>query len=169
MIMADSPWKEVCEKKLPLVFELLYPRVHGDLDWTQDDEALDQELRKFAPASKAGGRIADRLLKVIVKGSDDPRYFHLEVQGKKERGFRRRIHICNLRAEERFAAHIVSMVILTDENPQWRPGLYVSGQFPVPSEPSGEHEPHRSIPGAKRTQRRARAHWNTATTAALSG
>ncbi len=97
MIMADSPWKEVCEKKLPLVFELLYPRVHGDLDWTQDDDALDQELRKFSPASKSGGRIADRLLKVIVKGSDDPRYFHLEVQGKKERGFRRRIHICNLR------------------------------------------------------------------------
>ncbi len=112
MIMADSPWKEVCEKKLPLVFELLYPRVHGDLDWSRHDEPLDQELRKFAPASKSKARVADRLIKAFATDGGDPRYFHLEVQGKKERGFRRRIHICNLRAEERFDAHIVSMVIM---------------------------------------------------------
>src|SRR5947209_3693370 len=118
MIIADHPWKEACEKKLPLVFALLYPRVHGELDWSEDHEALDQELRKFAPASKAGGRIADRLIKAFARDSGDPRYFHLEVQGKKERGFRRRIHVCNLRVEERYNAHIVSMVILTDENPK---------------------------------------------------
>jgi hypothetical protein len=98
MITADSPWKEVCEKKLPLVFDQLYPRVHGELDWSIDYEALDQELRKFAPASKAGGRMADRLIKAFATGSGDPRYFHLEVQGKKERGFRRSILHGNLRA-----------------------------------------------------------------------
>ncbi len=119
----------------------LYPRVHAELDWSIDYEALDQELRKFAPTSKAGGRIADRLIKAFARGSGDPRYFHLEVQGKKERGFRRRIHVCNLRAEERFDAHVVSMVILTDENPQWRPCRYVSGQFPSQREPDGEQQP----------------------------
>jgi hypothetical protein len=151
MITADSPWKEVCEKKLPLVFALLYSRVHQELDWSHDYEALDQELRKFAPASRAGGRIADRLIKAFVKGSGDPRYFHLEVQGKKERGFRRRIHVCNLRAEERFDAHVVSMVILTDKNPNWRPSCYVAGQFPVPGEPDGQ--PAAEPDGKKRRQR----------------
>jgi hypothetical protein len=32
MLIADSPWKEACEKKLPLVFWLLYSRVHEALD-----------------------------------------------------------------------------------------------------------------------------------------
>ena len=140
MIRADNPWKDVCEKKLPLVFSLLYSRVYDALDWTQDYEALDQELRKFSPASKAGGRIADRLIKAFSRDSGDPRYFHLEVQGKKERGFRRRIHLCNLRGEERFNAHLVSLVLLTDKNPHWRPCRYVSGQFPLPSEPIDEQQ-----------------------------
>ena len=153
MITADSPWKEVCEKKLPLVFNLLYPRVHRELDWSHDYDALDQELRKFTPASKSGGRIADRLIKASAIGSGDPRYFHLEVQGKKERGFRRRIHISNLRAEERFNAHVVSMVVLTDENPRWRPCRYVSGQFPVETEPGQKQE---SLPA---NQQRRRQHY----------
>jgi hypothetical protein len=151
MISADSPWKEVCERKLALVFDLLYPRVHRELDWTQDYEALDQELRKFAPASKAGGRIADRLIKALARGSGDPRYFHLEVQGKKERGFRRRIHLCNLRAEERFNSHVVSMVVLTDENLTWRPGRYVAGLFPVQGEPPDERAA--SSPGGRKRRR----------------
>jgi hypothetical protein len=150
MISADSPWKEVCERKLALVFDLLYPRVHRELDWAQDYEALDQELRKFAPASRAGRRIADRLIKALAAGSGDPRYFHLEVQGKKERGFRRRIHLCNLRAEERFNAHVVSMVVLTDETPAWRPGRYVAGLFPVQGEPPDEGA---ASPGGKKRRR----------------
>ncbi len=141
MITADNPWKEACEKKLPLVLDLLYPLVHQSLDWSLDYEALDQELRRWAPASKAGGRIADRLIKAFARGSGDPRYFHLEVQGKKEGGFRRRIHVCNLRAEERFNAHVVSLVLLTDENPTWRPRRYVSGLFPVPGKPGEEEQP----------------------------
>jgi hypothetical protein len=152
MITADNPWKEVCEKKLPLALALLYPLVHQTLDWSLDYEALDQELRRWAPASKAGGRIADRLIKANALGSGDPRYFHLEVQGKKERGFRRRIHVCNLRAEERFNAHIVSMVLLTDENPTWRPRRYVSGLFPIPKKP-GEEEETPAPEGKKRRQR----------------
>ena len=127
--------------------------MHGDLDWSQDYEALDQELRKFAPASKAGGRIADRLIKAFARDTGDPRYFHLEVQGKKERGFRRRIHVCNLRAEERFNAHVVSLVLLTDENPRWRPRRYVSGQFPVPNEPA-EEQPASGAADKKRRRQR---------------
>jgi hypothetical protein len=83
MISADSPWKEVCERKLGLVFALLYPDAHAALDWSKDDEALDQELRRLSPASAAPGRVADRLLKASAAGTGDPRYFHLEVQGKK--------------------------------------------------------------------------------------
>jgi hypothetical protein len=33
------------------------------------------------------------------------------------------------------------MVILTDQNPRWRPCRYVSGQFPVQSEPGEEQLP----------------------------
>src|SRR5690242_2477179 len=115
MIEADPAWKEVCERKLALVFALLYPEVHEALNWSRDYEPLDQELRRFTRASKAPGRVADRLIKAFARGGGDERYFHLEVQGKKVHDFRRRVHLCNLRAEERFNSHVVSMVVLTDE------------------------------------------------------
>src|SRR5262245_4438787 len=102
MIASDNPWKEACEKKLNLVFDLLYPLVYRALDWSQDYVPLDGELRRFSPSSKAGGRIADRLIKAFARESGDPRYFHLEVQGKRERNFSRRIHVCNYRAEESY-------------------------------------------------------------------
>src|SRR5262249_10264906 len=98
--------------------------------------------------SEAPGRIADRLIRAFARGSGDPRYFHLEVQGKKEPGFRRRIHLCNLRAEERFNAHVVSMVLLTDNSPKWRPRCYVAGQFPVLPRPEAEQQA--PCPGRKK-------------------
>jgi hypothetical protein len=99
MLDTDNPWKEVCANKLPLVLALLYRRVYRGLDWGQDYENLDQELRKLAPDLATGKRIADRLIKAFSQTRDkeksDARYFHLEVQGKKEKGFERRMHIYN--------------------------------------------------------------------------
>src|SRR5262249_50857140 len=43
--------------------------------------------------------------------------------------------------EERFNSHIVSMVILTDQNPRWRPRRYVAGRFPAPDKPEESQQP----------------------------
>lgn len=130
-VEADSPWKDVCESKLALLFAALWPDVFASLDWGKDHEALDGELRKRTADVLTGQRIADRLIKAFDRACGDARYFHLEVQGKKEAGFRRRVHVCNARCEERFGCHVTSLVVLTDTNPRWRPSRYVSGCFPA--------------------------------------
>jgi hypothetical protein len=144
MLDADNPWKEVCAKKLPLVLALLFRRVHRSLSWEQDYESLDQELRKLAPELRTGKRIADRLIKAFSRVRDqeksEARYFHLEVQGKKEKGFERRMHIYNYRAEDRFGQPVASLAILVDEDPNWRPTRYVAGFYPIKRRPTQEEQ-----------------------------
>jgi len=131
--MADkeSPWKEVCERKLDWVFLYFFVRVHRSLDWTRDYESLDGELRKLAPDAATGKRIADRLIKAYSKKRGEERYFHLEVQGKKEKKFPRRMYVYNYRGEDRFGLPVVSMALLVDDDAEWRPNCYVSGLYPV--------------------------------------
>ncbi len=125
----DSPWKELLDAEVPRTFAFFCPESHADLDWARDYESLEQELRQIAPQAQAGKRVADKLLKAYQLGSGDPRYFHLEVQGQREADFARRVHTCNYRAEDRFGQHVVSIVILIDDDPSWWPSEYVAVQY----------------------------------------
>jgi hypothetical protein len=82
----ESPWKELLMQRLPGALEFLRPEWHADADWSQDHDALEQELRQLLPEGQVGKRIADHLVKLMMK-KGDPRYAHIEVQGRKERGF----------------------------------------------------------------------------------
>lgn len=129
MTDSDSPWKELLEHQLALALAFFYPSVHADLDWSRDFVALDQELRKLAPQGAVGKRVADRLIQAFQRGSGDARFLHLEVQGQGEDEFARRVHTCNYRGEDRLGQHVVSLVILIDDDPDWRPGEYVASQY----------------------------------------
>lgn len=126
---SDSPWKELFQQALELVFAFFFPDIHADLDWGRDCESLEQELRQLAPMAEVGKRIADVLVKAYQRGTGDPRYFHVEAQGQPEDEFPHRVHVYQYRAEDRFAQHVVSLTILTDEDPEWRPNQYRAEQY----------------------------------------
>src|SRR5262245_27680352 len=116
----ESPWKELLTHRLPEALAFIRPRWHGDTDWSHDHEALEQELRQLLPEGQVGRRIADHLVKLMLK-TGEPRYAHVEVQGRKERGFRRRMWLYNTRASDLFGLPVASLAILTDADPKWRP------------------------------------------------
>jgi hypothetical protein len=125
----DSPWKELVDQDLPVLLAFFFADIHADLDWSRDIESLEQELRQIVPQAEMGKRIADKLLKAFRRHGGDERYFHLEAQGKREDDFARRVHQYNYRFEERFQQHVVSLVILLDDDPDWRPDRYVASQY----------------------------------------
>ena len=121
----DSPWKELLEQELPLTLAFFFPAIHASLDWVQEHENLEQELRTLYPTGETGKRIADCLVKAVGDGGD-ARYLHGEVQGGVEEGFPRRMHVYNYRAEDRFGQPVGSFAILIDDDPRWRPDRYES-------------------------------------------
>jgi hypothetical protein len=121
----DSPWKEAMDRYFAWFLLFFFPKIHALLDWLHDPESLDSELRKLAPESVTGKRLIDKLIKARKAGTDDMRLLHVEVQGRKEEGFARRMHVYNYRIEDVHSHPVLTLVILGDEDPQWRPVEYV--------------------------------------------
>jgi hypothetical protein len=49
---------------------------------------------------------------------------HVEVQGSRETSFELRVYVYNYRIFDRYHAPVASFVILTDDDPAWRPAEY---------------------------------------------
>jgi hypothetical protein len=122
----ETVWKELIEQEPERFVEFFYPDVHADLDWTRDMESLEQEFRKLAPESLTGKRIVDKLLRAFRKANGDPRYLHFEFQAYFEADFPRRLYEYNSAAELRYGSPVVSLPILIDDNPRWKPKRYQS-------------------------------------------
>ncbi len=102
-----------------------FPQAHGRIDWQRGTEFLDKELQKITADAALGRRYADKLVKLWLKsGTEVWVLIHVEVQGDQESGFELRIYVYNHRIFERYNAPVASFVILTDDNPDWRPVEY---------------------------------------------
>jgi hypothetical protein len=121
----DSPWKEIIERFFPQLLDMFLPEAYEDIDWSKGWESRDKELRQIVREAKQGSRIADKLLRVHRKSGAQSRVFvHVEVQGQKEADFSERIYIYNYRIYDRYGGDVVSIGILADASPHWRPNAF---------------------------------------------
>jgi hypothetical protein len=65
----------------------------------------------------------DKLFQVRMK-SGGLQLIHVEVQGEPEPGFPRRMYVYRYRSSDRYPLPIVSLAVLADDDPRWRPGSY---------------------------------------------
>jgi len=90
----DSPWKEALESYFPEFMALLFPAIHGEVDWSRRYEFLDKELQQIVRDAALGRRYADKLAKVwTVEGRETWVLIHVEVQGQPEPDFDERMYI----------------------------------------------------------------------------
>jgi hypothetical protein len=121
----DSPWKEALEHFLDPFLALLFPTVHKNIDWRRGYQSLDKELQQITRRARTGKRLADKLFKVwSVNGKEAWLLIHIEVQGQKESGFEERMFVYNYRTFDRYRRPVVSMALLCDDNPTWRPDRF---------------------------------------------
>jgi len=138
----DSPWKDIIEIYFPQFLEFFFPKVYDEIDWSlpQPYEFLNQELQQLEADAKIGKRLADKVVKVWLKNGEQIWIIiHLEVQGKYEKIFPNRMWTYHYRLYDRHQQKVVSLAILADDNPHWRPnkftyemaGCQVSLEFPI--------------------------------------
>ena len=121
----DSVWKEVLEACFEEFLRFFFPRVHHAVDWSREIEFLDKELEPLIRDGQSGKNHADKLVKVTLRSGEEVCILvHVEVQGYWEADFPERMHRYNHRIQERFGKNVVSLAVLTDDRPAWRPVLH---------------------------------------------
>jgi hypothetical protein len=121
----DSPWKEALEVYFRAFLVLLFPDLHADIDWSRGYVFLDKELQKILPRAQRGRLYVDKLAKVWRKdGREAWVLIHIEVQTQREAGFAKRMYGYNTRIADRYNRTVVSLAVLADEDPAWRPEHY---------------------------------------------
>jgi hypothetical protein len=87
---------------------------------------LDKELQQIAYDAAVRKRLADKLFKVWRRdGKEAWLLIHVEVQGQRERGFAERMFVYYYRIRDRHHRPVVSLAVLCDEHPDWRPDRFV--------------------------------------------
>jgi hypothetical protein len=122
----DSPWKEILDLYFRQFLAFFFPDIEADVDWSRGYESLDKELPQLEREGETGRRYADKLMKVWRKNGEERLVFiHTEVQGTPDPGFPERMYIYNYRIFDRRRQPVVSLAVLADERPSWRPDRHV--------------------------------------------
>jgi len=121
----DNTWKDILDEFLPLFMKLFFPAVYQDIDWDRKYESLEQELRRILPEAEVGKRFVDKLIKVYRKNGDEVCvYIHIEVQSQPDKDMPKRVYIYNSILFIRYQKPIMSLVVLGNDNPNWKPGCF---------------------------------------------
>ncbi|MBD2295557.1 DUF4351 domain-containing protein [Anabaena sphaerica FACHB-251] len=121
----DSPWKEILEAYFPQAMQFFFPQTAALINWEIPHEFLDKEFQQIARDAEQGRRYADKLVKVWQhQGEEIWLLIHIEIQAKPEELFPERMFSYTLRIFDRFAKPAISVAILCDADPKWRPNQY---------------------------------------------
>ncbi len=138
----DGTWKDTLDEYLSAFLAFFFPEIHADIDWSQDYQSLEQEFRPQAPRGPGGRLLCDKLIKAVSRRRADPLHLHIEVQTYHDPDLDWRVLLYNNRAQEICRGPVVSLVVLGDDSPTWRPSGYRFVYFAYRKE---EFVPHRKL------------------------
>jgi len=136
----DSPWKEALEQFFPAFLQFFFPQAHAAIDWSREYVALDKEFQQIGREAAVGRRYVDKLFKVWLKdGAEAWVLIHVEIQSQRDDEFTERMYGYHSRLYDRHRRPVVSLAVLGDEHPSWRPnhfgyslcGCELGFEFPV--------------------------------------
>jgi hypothetical protein len=126
----DNPWKEVVEDWFEEFLVSFFPHVHREIDFPKGYEFLEQELREIIRDGETGKRIVDKLVKVfLLNGEEKWLLIHIEIQGYAQEAFPERMYVYNYRIFDKYGKDVVSLALLTDDNPNFCPSSYRRSRF----------------------------------------
>jgi hypothetical protein len=118
----DSPWKEMLDLYFESFLRFFFPRIAREIDWRKGYTSLDKELRKLVREAEVGHRYVDSLVKVWKKnGAEIWVLVHVEIQTQPQPNLAERTYIYHYRIRDRYKRPVVSVAILADDTPSWRP------------------------------------------------
>ncbi|MBF8276225.1 MAG: cytosolic protein [Candidatus Brocadiaceae bacterium] len=124
----DSPWKQAIEGYFPDFMTFFFPGIYDEIDWNKEPVFMDNALEKITRDAEIGKRYADKLVKVWLKTEELAWVLiHIEVQASRETNFAERIYVYRHRIGEKHKVDVASLVILCDDEQNYRPNKYKKG------------------------------------------
>ena len=118
----DGAWKEAIRLHLMPAIKKCFPAFADLIDWNCEPEWLDKEISQIIGRFGHRNREVDLLFKVrLLDGRDQWILCHLEIQTHFEADFTFRIDLYNAGVKWMFQQEVVTLVILADLRPDWRP------------------------------------------------
>src|SRR5262249_46110272 len=103
---------------------------YRDIDWSRPPEFLDEELQQVVRDAELGRRVADKLVKVWLRdGTETWLLIHVEVQAQVDPDLPQRMFVYNYRLFDRYRREVVSLAVLGDPQPEWRPQEFSYGRW----------------------------------------
>ncbi len=125
---SDNPWKVIVDEMLVECVQFTRPKLFEMIDWERGYLSLNADLPRLRPKGKTHVLRVDKLIRVYLKnGSMRLLYIHIEIQGYRERYFSRRMLFYSVRIFETYGSFPLSLAILIDPSPNWRPDKFETG------------------------------------------
>jgi len=124
----DTAWKEILDVYFKDCIAYCLPKLNALIDWSKPYASLDKEFQAITKGTTTGKRLLDKLFKVHLKdGCEQWVLIHIEVQGKPDNDFAKRMFTYGYRIYDKYQMPVVSCAILTDDQKKWRPNNYQIG------------------------------------------
>jgi len=121
----DESWKEALNEYFESFLSFFFPEIHELIDWTQPPQPLDKELQQITASSETESRIADKLYRVWLLNKEQIWILiHVEIQSNYDVNFEKRMFVYHYRAFDLYENKVLSLAILGDDRPNWRPNCY---------------------------------------------
>jgi hypothetical protein len=121
----DAPWKAGLQRFFRAFLAFCFPNVHAIIDWEVAPKFLDKELQPLAPTHAQGQCVVDVLVEVKwLEGDAGWLMVHVELQAQPDRDFPLRMWVYHYRIWDRYQRPLVSLAVLADADPKWRPSRY---------------------------------------------
>ncbi|MCG8350713.1 MAG: DUF4351 domain-containing protein [Chloroflexales bacterium] len=118
----DGAWKSALHQYFGPFLELFFPQAHAAIDWNKPVAFRETELQQIAPEDQAGKQRVDTLVQVTQRsGAPTWVLVHVEIQSQRDGSFAERMFRYHARIFDRARQPVVSLAVLGDEEPQWRP------------------------------------------------
>ncbi|MGD1700464.1 transposase [Dapis sp. BLCC M229] len=124
----DEPWKAAISEYFESFLSFFYPEIYVSINWQKKPVSLDKELEQITASATTEKRYADKLYQAwLLDNQEIWILIHIEVQSQYDREFSERMFIYNYRVFDLYNKPVISLAILGDENPSWRPNSYQYG------------------------------------------
>lgn len=124
----DILWKGMLEEVFDDLLRFVFPKADQVFDMKRGFEFLDKELAEMypKPGKKSETKFVDKLVKVYQKdGSEEWVLCHVEVQGKDDPTFAKRMFKYYCRIFDRFDKPMTAIAIFTGKDGKKLPSMYV--------------------------------------------
>jgi hypothetical protein len=118
----DAAWKATLETFLQPCLAIAFPALADLINWSAPLRFLDTELQEIVRDSESGPMRVDKLVEVQRQdGEKELLLVHIEVQAQRDDELPLRMFRYFCRIFDRFGRAPVSLAVLADPNPRWRP------------------------------------------------